>query len=217
MKKIINTILFIIGLLFLIASISCILEKNIGASILGLIFTIGIFYIPMKDLLSIKNKEKRKLKSIIRSNNNKLQSRYNSEDVDMENNWIKKNRYFYINESLKKVRINTREYNFSDIIDFELLIDGSSISKAQLGSTIGKTLLFGSIIGGTTSKRKNINYCTQLQIKVTVNNLSNPTEYINFMTGFSKLNKNSYVYQKASENANDCLSILTIITKRNNE
>ena len=127
-----------------------------------------------------------------------------------------KNRYFYINESLKKVRINTREYNFSDIIDFELLIDGSSISKAQLGSTIGKTLLFGGIIGGTTSKRKNINYCTQLQIKVTVNNLSDPTEYINFMTGFSKLNKNSYAYKKASENANDCLSILTIIIKRNN-
>ena len=89
------------------------------------------------------------------------------------------------------------------------------VLKTSTGSALTRSLLFGGIIGGTTSKKKNINYCTQLQIKITVNNLSNPTEYINFMIGFNKLKKGSIFYKRASEEANECLSLLTIITNYN--
>ena len=93
------------------------------------------------------------------------------------------------------------------------MIDGSSISKANLGSVATRSLLFG-VIGGATAKRNETNYCTQLELKITINNLSNPTEYINFIDGFRRINKNSNIYKNFSKKAEECISILKIITTK---
>ena len=52
MKKMINIILSIISLLFLITTIQLVSEKNYGASFVGMIFTIGVMYLPIKYYLS---------------------------------------------------------------------------------------------------------------------------------------------------------------------
>lgn len=135
------------------------------------------------------------------------------EKQEIENIWIKPHKNLWINEKERKIKINNNNYDFSQIIDYELLIDGSSISKANLGSVATRSLLFG-VIGGTTAKRTETNYCSQLELKITVNNLSKPTEYINFMDGFRKINKNTIIYKKISKKAEDCISILKIITKK---
>ncbi len=210
MKKMINIILSIISLLFLITTIQLVSEKNYGASFVGMIFTIGVMYLPIKYYLS---KEKSTQK--VNKKENVLKPEEKKNVNCEEQSWIKKNKFFYINEKEQKVKINNHEYNFKDILSYELLTDDSSVLKTNTGSALTKLLLFGDIIGGTTSKKKNINYCTKLQIKITINNLSNPTEYINFMVGFNKLKKGSILYNRASEDANECLSLLTIITNYN--
>ncbi len=130
-------------------------------------------------------------------------------------NWVFKRKDFAFNEKNSTILINNHQYNFGDILNFELLIDDNTISKTDTSSVLARTLLFGDIIGGTTAKKKNINYCTQLKIKITINNLSNPVEYINFMDGFSKIKKSSLMYKKISKNVDECLSILSIITNKN--
>ncbi len=71
--------------------------------------------------------------------------------------------YLEIDEYHNKFRISIsnihESYNFSDLIDFELLgDDGESISKGGLGRVLVGGALFGgigAIVGGVTGSRKN--------------------------------------------------------------
>ncbi|WP_131038018.1 SHOCT domain-containing protein, partial [Clostridioides difficile] len=51
------------------------------------------------------------------------------------------------------------------------------------------------------------------KIKITVKDINNPIEYINLIN--SKVKTNSSIYQKAFSDAQEILSILSIITKYN--
>src|SRR5690625_7856669 len=75
-------------------------------------------------------------------------------------------------------------YNYNDIIGFELLEDGESLSKGGLGRALAGGALFGgvgAVVGGITGKRKNKGVCTSLRIKITLKDKSNPAEYIDFI------------------------------------
>ena len=115
----------------------------------------------------------------------------------------------------KKVLINSNEYNYKDVVDFELQIDGTTITKTDTGSAFARTLLYGSIIGGSTAQRTNVDYCKKFQIKITVNNIEFPTEYIDFLKGsfYSRISKSSRVYKIFLKQFDEILSIFKIITK----
>lgn len=103
-------------------------------------------------------------------------------------------------------------YNYSDIIDFELLEDGDSISKGGLGRALVGGVLFGgtgAVVGGVTGKRKNKSICNSLKIKVTLNDINNPVVYINFITTPTK--KDGFVFKTIYKEAHECLSVLQLI------
>lgn len=103
-------------------------------------------------------------------------------------------------------------YNYSDIVDFELLEDGVTITKGGLGAAIAGGVLFGgvgAIVGGTTGAKKSKSVCNSLKIKITINDINNPVVYINFITTETK--KNSYMYQGIYNSAQECLSTLQLI------
>lgn len=137
----------------------------------------------------------------------------------------KVNNYIYFDDVNKKFAIpkvsllgkvqDMDIYNYTDIIDFELLEDGSSIAKGGLGrALVGGALLgeTGAIVGGITGQRKSNNICTSLKIKITLNNIDNPVAYINFIT--TKTKKSSFLYKDADKFSQEILSILDIITKQ---
>jgi len=187
-----------IGLCELIA-FSCLIlggfMTELNEDIAVIIILLSLLTIILGPIIIISKRKKQK----VNSNN----------EID----WIKPHKNLWINEKERKIKINNNTYDFSQIIDYELLIDGSSISKANLGSVATRSLLFG-VIGGTTAKRKETNYCTQLELKITINNLTKPTEYINFIDGFRRINKKSSIYKSFSKKAEDCISILKIITTK---
>ena len=103
-------------------------------------------------------------------------------------------------------------YSFDDIIAFELLEDGNSITKGGMGRAIAGGLLFGgvgAIVGGSTGKRKTKSTCTKLQIKITVNNMNTPAVYINLIAGETKTD--SFIYKTAYTSAQNILSVLQVI------
>lgn len=109
----------------------------------------------------------------------------------------------------------TQMMPYSMILDYELLEDGSSVTKG--GASIGRAavggFLFGPaglIIGGVTGKRKQKDFCTTMQIKITLNNPQTPTAYIKFIT--SKTKKSGVAYKAACKNAQEVLSLLNVIT-----
>ena len=108
---------------------------------------------------------------------------------------------------------NPKIYTYSDIVDFELLEDGESIVKGGLGRAVAGGVLFGGIgavVGGVTGGKKSNSICNSLKIKITINNINNPVVYINFIRAATK--KNSVIYKTIYNSAQECLSVLQLIT-----
>ena len=112
---------------------------------------------------------------------------------------------------------NAVPYSYEDIVDFELLEDDSSVIKGGVGSAIVGAALFGGIgavVGGTTGKKKVKQTCTNLTIKITVNNMAAPVEYIKLIS--STTNKSSMIYRGAYQKAQEILSLLQLICNQRN-
>jgi len=225
-----NILLAVLGTFFLIGTIvmmsptveydaetaKYISTTNIGGSIFFGILTIICFFFPIKKIIKYVlkiNKEK----------NDKLQEIKEEE----EKRGIKRiTNNVSIIEKEKIIILNKKEYQFKDILGYELIEDGNTITtttgkkKASVGKAIiGGVLLgdAGAIIGGnsgkTNSKSTETQYCTNLKVKITINNLENPCEFI-YLIGDST-NKESSKYKIAYENAQKIMSIIDVLTKRN--
>jgi hypothetical protein len=107
---------------------------------------------------------------------------------------------------------NPKIYNYSDIVDFELLEDGESISKGGLGRAVAGGVLFGgvgAIVGGVTGGKKSKAICKSLRIKITINDIKNPTVYLDFIKIDTK--KDGFIYKNIYKVAQECLSTLQLI------
>ena len=71
-------------------------------------------------------------------------------------------------------------YYYNQILGFELLEDGETITKGGLGSAVVGGLLFGgvgAIVGGVTGAKRTKNVCKSLQIKITLRNSPCPRKF----------------------------------------
>lgn len=131
-------------------------------------------------------------------------------------------KYLEIDENNKLLRIPCNIFSpilkFSDIIDFELLENGNTISKGGLGNAVIGGVLFGgvgAIVGGTIGKKKTTQEITQLSIKIITKNIYFPDVYINFLTT-GKIKSNSILFKGYSASAQKVLSLLTLISSNDN-
>ena len=135
--------------------------------------------------------------------------------------------YLFLDENRNKICIPkgimnkkidpSKIYDFKDILNYELLEDGNSISKGGVGRAIvGGALLggVGAIVGGATGHKQK-QTCTKLQIKLTINSMNNPTAYINFIS--METRKDNFAYKNAYNSAQKVLSTLDIICNPNSK
>lgn len=102
-------------------------------------------------------------------------------------------------------------YRYDNILDYELLEDGETITKGGLGRAVAGGVLFGglgAIVGGSTGKRKTKSICDSLRIKITLRNAIKQVEYLDFISASTK--KDSTIYKAAYNNAQEALSCLAI-------
>ncbi|HAU5240603.1 TPA: SHOCT domain-containing protein [Clostridioides difficile] len=107
---------------------------------------------------------------------------------------------------------------FDEILEFELLEDGETIVKGGLGSAITGGVLLGgtgAVVGGITGKKTSRKVVEIFKIKITVKDINNPIEYINLINTRTKTN--SSIYQNACNEAQEILSVLSIIVKNNDK
>ena len=107
----------------------------------------------------------------------------------------------------------TKVHSFDDVISYELLEDGEAITKGGLGSAMAGGLAFGlagATVGAMTGKRKTSGRCTSMKIKISLNDLSTPVEYIELLN--MKVSRNSAAYKKAFDAAQEILAIMQIMT-----
>lgn len=177
-------------------------EGDTADTIYMLGFYAGIIII----IVGCCTKSQKKLNLMLEKENQKVKM--------AEDGWIEKNKNLLINEKQKKILLNQEELDFSSILDAELISDGTTIAKTDFTSMTVKSFVFGAV-GGITAKKQNVGYCTDLRIKITTKNLSDPVKYLTFIYGF-KINKNSIIYKNKLDEANNCLSIFQIIINQNN-
>lgn len=133
-----------------------------------------------------------------------------------ESNYIwfdDKNKWFVIPQGLFKVTIDDcYVFEYKEIVDYEVLEDGTSITKGGLGKALVGGAVFGiagAIAGGTSKRTKQV--CTDLKLKITTKNSDQPVIYIPFIMTETK--KDSMVYRTASTSIQRVLSKFQIISE----
>lgn len=109
-------------------------------------------------------------------------------------------------------------YKYEDILEFELLEDGDTITKGGLGRAVAGGVLFGgvgAVVGGATGKRTSKKVVKSMSIKITLKSMNEPVVYINFIT--AKTKTSSLLYKTAANYAQETLSILAQIVAQNEE
>lgn len=122
------------------------------------------------------------------------------------------NKKWLILSSILGKRNKSTVYEYSDIVDFELLEDGESVSSGGLGRALVGGALFGgagAIVGGVTGKKKTRGICSSLKLKITLKNINNPVVYVNFIE--TDMKKDGIIYKNAYKMAHECLSVLELI------
>ena len=126
------------------------------------------------------------------------------------------NKQWYIPDGLFGKTKNPRIHSWDDVLDYELLEDGGSIAKGGLGRAVAGGVLLGgvgAIVGGVTGKKKSKPTCTSLKVKITQNDITTPTEYINLITTETK--KSSILYQTCEKQAQEIISLFQVMCEQN--
>lgn len=103
-------------------------------------------------------------------------------------------------------------YKYSDILEYELIEDGESLTRGGLGRAVAGGFLFGgvgAVVGGVTGGKKTKSIINKMQIKITIKDINNPVVYINLIVVSTK--SSSMIYKSAQNSAQNILSTLSVI------
>lgn len=124
--------------------------------------------------------------------------------------------YMQVDDEHQIFLVGGEYFNFSNLLSFELLEDGSSVASGGLGQAVAGGILFGpagAIVGGVTGAKKTKTVCKSMKIRITLKDTYKDTAYIDLLLTDTKTN--SLTYRMAQSSAQDCISALQIIADRN--
>lgn len=105
---------------------------------------------------------------------------------------------------------NPTLYNYEDIIDYELTIDGDQVAKGGLGSAIAGGLMFGdagAIVGSNIGKRITSSIIKSMKIRISLNHPYISEEIVVFAT-HDGIKVGGYDYNKFKTEADNTISFL---------
>ncbi len=139
----------------------------------------------------------------------KRASMYKSESYD-----VKVGEYFWANTSEKVFRVagQTGKCEYSDLVDFELCEDDTTIAKGGVGRALVGGALFGSagaIVGAATRKTSDV--CKSMYIRITVKSVG----MLKIILVSGNTPRDSFIYKVAKDCADKIISQLEIIAATN--
>lgn len=123
-------------------------------------------------------------------------------------------KFFSLDENNKLWKVAPLIFTFDEIVDFELIQNGNSITKGGLPTAVVGGILsggVGALVGATVGKKKATQQITEFRIKIVTRNALSPDVYINLLPA-GKTKSNSIIFRNSAASAERILSWLTIIT-----
>lgn len=108
--------------------------------------------------------------------------------------------------------VSKQSYPYTDILGWELIENGSTVTKGGLGAAAVGGALFGgagAVAGGIVGRKKTDSVCKDLRLKVTLRSLERPAAFIDFV--LSPVKTTSTQYAKAQETAHKVMSLLQVV------
>lgn len=102
-------------------------------------------------------------------------------------------------------------YKFDEIIDYEVLEDGDTITKGGIGSAIAGGALFGgagAVVGGIAGKKKSKTVMKSLDIKISLKNKYHKHLTISFVPSLQEYKSGSLQYNTAHSQASQISSVI---------
>lgn len=136
------------------------------------------------------------------------------------------NNGIFIDEKRNKICLvdnekNTNVYRYRDILEVEILEDGSSVTKMSRTSQVGGAILgglilgpVGAIIGGLSGKKENINKVNRIDLKLIVNNTQSPLFIMNFLDSSNGEEKGNIIYKTSIQEAREWHSLISVLIKK---
>ena len=132
-------------------------------------------------------------------------------------------KYIYFNDDIEEIYIpnfwvGPSFIKYYEILDFELLEDGTAVSSGGVGRAVAGGVLFGgagAVVGAVTGKHKGTNIANSMEIRITTKDIDNPVVFIKIFKAEHK--KGSFVYNAYRDKAYKILSMLQIIVDRVNK
>lgn len=124
------------------------------------------------------------------------------------------NKTWIVPKSKKYIENNVDVFDFSDIIDYELIEDGRTLTKGGIGgAVVGGALLggVGAIVGGNASK-KNKSVVNKMYVRISLKHKWIKHITINLIATETK--KNGVIYNMAKSSAEKILSLLDYIVSQ---
>ena len=110
-------------------------------------------------------------------------------------------------------------YSFNDIMESEIIVDGFTLVKSSTTSTIGRAVVggvltggVGAIIGGVTGKKSHNELVKYIDLKICINDSSNPFYKIRFLDAECK--KGDFIYNEGYEKAEKWHGIVSTFIKQ---
>ncbi|MDQ0482448.1 SHOCT domain-containing protein [Guptibacillus hwajinpoensis] len=237
----IKVIGYIIGMIFMILAVAML---SLGAGFIGLIlFIIGLFFV-----ITVANYDEAKEKKKQEDDKKKLQDKISTKfeevniyatqqyispnlsiiGVDEQNQKIcfiesDANHDFDLRKSFNMslnypVNYSSFSYDYKDILESEVIIDGATITKTSRSSQVGGAILggvlaggVGAIIGGLSGKSSSTEKVKSIQLKVIVNNTQDPLRIIHFLNVSTPMDRNKQNFINANKEVMHWQSLLKVV------
>lgn len=124
---------------------------------------------------------------------------------------IDRNHKLWLTPGIAGSKENPKVFCFDDLIDYELIVDKSSIKKSGLGSAVAGGLLFGgvgAIVGGAAGK-KSLDAISSLKIRISTKDEMFNSLIISLLT--AKTKKGSFTYNVTMDVSQKLISALDMI------
>lgn len=124
--------------------------------------------------------------------------------------------YLQVDETNKAFKVGEDVFTYDNLLSFELMEDGESVTKGGLGRAVAGGLLFGgvgAVVGGITGGKKSKGICKSLKLRISVKNAHTDIVYINFITTETKTS--SFIYKNSMDLAQKCIAALETINDIN--